>query len=163
MAPEQLRGGHVDHRADIFAFGAVLYEMITGRKAFHGDTFLSAVIAVREEQPPSLSTGDSPRLEALDNVVRRCLAKDPAARWQSADELERALFEVMAIGTAEGSAPAKGAPRRIALTWSLAALLALAAGSHDVAAAGASGADDRPLERRAASSCASERAHVDRR
>jgi Tol biopolymer transport system component len=127
MAPEQLRGGHADHRADIFAFGAVLYEMITGRKAFHGDTFLSAVIAVREEQPPALSTDDSPQLEGLDKVVLRCLAKNPADRWQSADELERALFEVMATGSGARRGPAKGALQRKRLTWSLAAVLALAA------------------------------------
>jgi serine/threonine-protein kinase len=127
MAPEQLRGGDVDHRADIFAFGAVLYEMITGRKAFHGDSFLSAVIAVREDQPPSLATDDSPRLEALDDLIRRCLAKDPAARWQNPDELERGLSQVMATASEEGQRLATHAPRRTRLMWSVAALLAVAA------------------------------------
>jgi serine/threonine protein kinase len=125
MAPEQLRGGDVDHRADIFAFGAVLYEMLTGRRAFRGDSFLSAVIAVREDQPPSLSLGSAPRFEALNNLIRRCLAKDPAARWQSADELERALSEVMAIGNGDVQGTTARASRRTRLMWSLAALLAL--------------------------------------
>ena len=127
MAPEQLRGGDVDHRADIFAFGAVLYEMLTGRRAFRGDSFLSAVIAVREDQPPSLSLGSAPRFEALNNLSRRCLAKDPAARWQSADELERALSEVMAIGNGDVQGTTARASRRTRLMWSLAALLALMA------------------------------------
>ena len=127
MAPEQLRGGEVDHRADIFAFGAVLYEMITGRKAFRGDSFLSAVIAVREDQPPSISTDDSPRLAAVDTVIRRCLEKDPAARWQSADELERALSEVMATRSGGGNDLAKRGAQRTAVMWGLAALLALIA------------------------------------
>jgi eukaryotic-like serine/threonine-protein kinase len=119
MAPEQLRGGEVDHRTDIFAFGAVVYEMMTGRKAFHGDTFLSAVIAVREDDPPAVTTNGSAALEQLDRLVRRCLAKNPADRWQSADEIKRALSAVTA------------APREVernnALTWSIAGILTLAA------------------------------------
>jgi serine/threonine protein kinase len=94
MAPEQLWGTTVDQRTDIFAFGAVLYEMITGTKAFAGDTALDVTMAVLEDDPAPISTDASPQLEALDYVVRRCVAKDPSARWQSSDALEIALQQM---------------------------------------------------------------------
>ena len=96
MAPEQLRGRTIDHRTDIFAFGAVLYQMITGTKAFAGDTALAVILAILEGDPAQICSdaSRSPQLEALDHIVRHCLAKDPRARWQSADELEVALQQL---------------------------------------------------------------------
>ncbi len=84
MAPEQLEGREADARADIFAFGAVLYEMLTGRKAFEGSSQASLIAAIMSREPPSVS-GLAPA--ALDHIIRRCLAKDPADRWPTARDL----------------------------------------------------------------------------
>src|SRR2546422_4984020 len=87
MSPEQLEGSEADARSDIFAFGAVLYEMMTGRRAFEGRSQASLIAAIMGTHPPapsSVAPGISP---ALDRVVRRCLAKEPDDRWQSAADL----------------------------------------------------------------------------
>ncbi len=81
MAPEQIEGREVDGRTDIFSFGAVIYEMITGQKAFSGATHTSLVASILGTAPPPLEN------PSLDRVVRRCLAKDPDQRWQSAMDL----------------------------------------------------------------------------
>ena len=97
MAPEQLRGQPVDHRADIFAFGAVLYEMLTGTRAFGGDTPMDAMGAVLRDTPSGgLSTPDRPLPAALVRVVERCLEKLPAARFQSTTDLAFALKALVA-------------------------------------------------------------------
>jgi serine/threonine protein kinase len=91
MAPEQVRGVAVDHRADIFSFGVVLYEMITGRRAFQRDTAVGTLAAIVESDPPS-STGDgSPQSRRLMRLARRCLEKSPAHRFQSARDLALVL------------------------------------------------------------------------
>ena len=87
MAPEQIEGRDVDARADIFAFGAVLYEMITRRRAFDGQTQASLIAAILEREPPSLATIAPMTPPQIDHVVRRALAKDPDDRWQSARDL----------------------------------------------------------------------------
>jgi serine/threonine protein kinase len=81
MAPERLDGADGDHRADIFAFGCVLYEMLAGRKAFEGANVLTAVAAIKSSEPPPIAALQAQPL--LDHAVRRCLAKDPDDRWQS--------------------------------------------------------------------------------
>ena len=81
MAPERLDGQDGDHRADIFAFGCVLYEMLAGRKAFEGASLLTAIAAIKNSEPPSVAALQAQPL--LDHVLRRCLAKDPEERWQS--------------------------------------------------------------------------------
>ena len=91
MAPEQLEAKDADARTDIFAFGAVLYEMLTGRRAFEGKSQASLIAAILEHEPPSLSTVQPLTPAGLDRLVRTCLAKDPDARWQSARDLEREL------------------------------------------------------------------------
>ena len=101
MAPEQLESGHSDHRTDIFAFGAVLHEMLTGRKAFAGDSRMSLVSAIVRDTPPpasSLLSGVShgrgmstARLRMLDRAIATCLAKDPDQRWQATRDLWREL------------------------------------------------------------------------
>ena len=83
MAPEQLEGQEADIRTDIFAFGAVLYEMATGRRAFEGKSQASLISAIMTADPPPISTLQSLAPPALDHVVRTCLAKDPDARWQT--------------------------------------------------------------------------------
>jgi serine/threonine protein kinase len=90
MAPEQLEGKEADARTDIFAFGAVLYEMAAGRRAFEGDSHASLIAAILEHDPAPLSVRQ-PMVPALERVVRKCLVKPPDARWQSARDLADAL------------------------------------------------------------------------
>jgi serine/threonine protein kinase/Tol biopolymer transport system component len=92
MAPEQIEGGPLDARTDIFAFGSVLYEMLTGRRAFGGSTQGELVSAILRDQPPSIRTSNPALPPALDRLIGRCLAKAPYARWRSVDELQTALI-----------------------------------------------------------------------
>jgi eukaryotic-like serine/threonine-protein kinase len=87
MAPEQIEGGHADERSDIFALGTVLYEMLTGRKAFQGSSEASVLSAILKDDPPPVSQFLELAPPALDSIVRACLAKDPDARVQSAHDL----------------------------------------------------------------------------
>ena len=87
MAPEQLEGQEADARTDIFAFGAVLYEMLTGRKAFEGKSQASLIAAILEREPPPVASLQPATPASLDHVVRTCLAKDPENRFHSAHDL----------------------------------------------------------------------------
>ncbi|HYT68744.1 MAG TPA: protein kinase [Vicinamibacterales bacterium] len=87
MSPEQLEGGEVDARSDIFSFGAMLYEMVTGKRAFQGSSQASVIAAILERDPPPMTTIVPVTPLALDRVVRKCLAKDRERRWQSAADL----------------------------------------------------------------------------
>jgi serine/threonine protein kinase len=91
MAPEQLEGGEADARTDIFALGAVMYEMATGRKAFAGKSQASVISAIMTAEPPTIATLQPMTPSALDHVVQVCLAKGPDERWQSARDIEREL------------------------------------------------------------------------
>jgi Tol biopolymer transport system component len=93
MAPEQLEGHDADARADIFAFGAVLYEILTGRKAFQGRSQASLIAAILDQEPPPISGAKVPGsgLDVIDRIVRKCLAKDPDRRWQTAADLKDEL------------------------------------------------------------------------
>jgi serine/threonine protein kinase/Tol biopolymer transport system component len=91
MAPEQLRGGRVDARTDLFAFGAVLYEMLTGRRAFDAASETELAAAIRDQEPAPLDTQRRGVPPALDRIVTACLAKDPEERWQTARDLLREL------------------------------------------------------------------------
>ena len=103
MSPEQLQtqtnGGDIDGRSDIFSFGAVLYEMITGKRAFEGGSAASVIAAVMERPAPSIAAIAPP---ALDRLLQRCLKKDPEDRWQSARDLKSEL-EWIAQGEAEAA------------------------------------------------------------
>ena len=92
MAPEQLEGADTDARADIFAFGAVLYELVTGTKAFTGKSQASLIGAIMHSDPTSISELEKATPPTLDHVVKTCLAKDPDDRWQSAGDLKRELM-----------------------------------------------------------------------
>ena len=87
MAPEQVEGKEVDARTDIFAFGAVVYEMATGKKAFEGKTQASVIAKILETDPPPMSSLQPMTPPALDRVVKKCLAKEPDERWQTASDL----------------------------------------------------------------------------
>jgi serine/threonine-protein kinase len=116
MSPEQLECKEVDARSDIFSFGAVLYEIVTGKRAFEGASQASVVAAILERDPPPLSSLEPVAPPALERVVSKCLAKDPDRRWQTAKDLRDEL-EWIGGGPAEpgtGSAPA---PRRRLLPW----------------------------------------------
>src|SRR5204863_2798769 len=114
MAPEQLEGKDTDARSDIFAFGAVLYEMLTGRKTFEGASQASLIASILRVEPQPLTPA------AVDRVVRTCLAKDPDERWQSAGDLARELKWIAESPAAEPLA-ARGASRDRLLPWMLAA------------------------------------------
>jgi eukaryotic-like serine/threonine-protein kinase len=122
MAPEQLEGRDADARSDLFAFGAVLYEMATGRRAFVGESQASVIAAILEHDPPAISTLQPLTPPALDRVVRKCLAKDPEDRWQTARDLVDELKWVVDVRT---SAVATRAPLQTRRTWKIATALAI--------------------------------------
>jgi len=129
MAPEQLEGKEADPRTDIFAFGAVLYEMATGQKPFGGKSQASLIAAILEREPPAISTVQPMTPPALDRVVKTCLAKDPEDRWQSAGDLKR---ELRWIGEGSSQAAAALVPsvsRRVRRdrVWMAAAVFSFAA------------------------------------
>ena len=129
MAPEQLEGKEADARTDIFAFGAVLYEMATGRTAFAGATQASLITAIMSSEPAPISTIQSMTPPALDRAVRTCLAKDPDERWQSAHDVAAELRWISEGGGAPGVERTTAAPRRTLqwLGWGLAAGFAIIA------------------------------------
>jgi serine/threonine-protein kinase len=102
MAPEQLEGREADARSDIFALGSVLYEMATGRKAFDGKSQASLIAAILDADPPAISSVQPVCPPALDHVVRRCLAKDPDERWQSAHDVAGELRWIAEAGSQPG-------------------------------------------------------------
>ena len=111
MAPEQVRGEATDPRTDIFAFGAVLYEMLSGKRAFHRDTTAETMTAVLKEDPPECSDCGHPISPALERVVRRCLEKNPEQRLQSAKDLSFTLEVLTGASPTTSAQPALAATR----------------------------------------------------
>ena len=129
MSPEQVEGKEVDARSDIFSFGAVLYEMATGQRAFEGKTQASVAAAILERDPAPISSLVPVSPPALDRVVKLCLAKDRDERWQSAQDI-RVQLGWLAEGGERGAASARGTARlavREKLAWNAAALCLVAA------------------------------------
>ena len=109
MSPEQLSGKPVDHRSDIFAFGAVLFEMLAGTRAFGGDSRANVVAAILRDDPPTFAELKRPVAAPLEQLVRRCLEKRPEDRYQSAHDLALALRAIE--NTSDWSAPPARPPR----------------------------------------------------
>jgi Tol biopolymer transport system component len=121
MAPEQLEGTEADARTDIFALGALLYEMATGKRAFEGTSRTSLIAAIVSSQPPPISSVTPMTPPALDHVVRKCLEKDPDDRWQSAHDVASELRWISEAGSQAGLAAPIALRRktRERLAWAL--------------------------------------------
>jgi eukaryotic-like serine/threonine-protein kinase len=131
MSPEQVRGRPADARSDIFSFGAILYEMLSGHRAFHGDSAADTMSAILKEDPPDLSVTNQNVSPGLERVVRHCLEKNPEQRFHSSHDLAFAL-DALTTASGQGATPAiaaaapKKSPR--ALAWTAAGLCVLVAG-----------------------------------
>ena len=133
MAPEQIEGRDTDARTDLFAFGALLYEMLTGSRAFERTTAASTIAAVLDYDPPPISLTQPLSPPALDSLVARCLAKDPDQRWDSAHDVAGELRWLRDTNgrAAAAAIPARSSPRRrlapVLLVTASVALVAAAA------------------------------------
>ncbi len=134
MAPEQLQGREADARTDIFAFGAVIYEMLTGARAFDAPTQAGLIGAILKDEVPPARERQPLAPPALDRAIQRCLAKDPEERWQSAADLRYELHRISTEPARETSAPAavgridpRG--RRMSLGWAAVGLAVGIAGT----------------------------------
>jgi tRNA A-37 threonylcarbamoyl transferase component Bud32 len=129
MSPEQLEGREADARSDIFAFGATLYEALTGKRAFQGASHASLIAAIMSADPEPVSNVQPMAPSAIDRVVGRCLGKDPDERWQTARDLRQELVWIQEGGSQAGVRAAALAARkpRVGLAWVAAGVLALAA------------------------------------
>jgi serine/threonine protein kinase len=128
MAPEQLEGKDADARTDIFAFGSTLYEMLTGRKAFEGQSQASLIGAILKDTPPPVSATQTVAPASLDRLVACCLAKHPDDRWQSAPDV---ILQLKAMaGGPDGvnaiTSPAAQFRNRKTLPWAAAIIGVLA-------------------------------------
>jgi eukaryotic-like serine/threonine-protein kinase len=125
MSPEQVRGQPTDHRTDIFTFGALLYEMLTGRRAFAGDSTADVMSAILKEEPPEIPAAKiSP---GLDRVVRHCLEKRPEDRFESVRDLAFALEALSGTSGTTGALPLPAAPVKKRWLWPLLGALNLGA------------------------------------
>ena len=132
MSPEQVRGRPADARSDIFSFGAILYEMLSGKRAFHGDSAADTMSAILKEDPPELSVTNQSISPGLDRIVRHCIEKNPEQRFHSAHDLAFDL-ETLSGVSAPRSAAAQAAP----VSWArrLPLLAGIALGLAGMAAA----------------------------
>jgi Tol biopolymer transport system component len=116
MAPEQLEGKEADARTDIFALGAMLYEMLTGRRAFGGKSNAALISSILAAEPPPISTVQPLTPPALEHLIARCMAKDPEERWQSAADIGAEL-KWIASGSSQAGMPAAAAGKRRKRDW----------------------------------------------
>ncbi|HTS01649.1 MAG TPA: protein kinase, partial [Thermoanaerobaculia bacterium] len=130
MSPEQVKGLPVDHRSDIFSLGAVLYELLSGKRAFKRDTNAETMVAILREEPPDLSGSELDISVTLDHIVKHCLEKDRDNRFQSAKDIAFDLSEASSPSTVARGAravAAAGGKSPVLVAVALAALLAVAA------------------------------------
>jgi len=125
MSPEQVRGEGVDHRTDIFSFGAVLYEMLCGRRAFQQSTAVETMTAILREDPPEFAATETPIPAGVERIVRRCLEKSPEQRFQSVKDLAFALDALSGSSQTTASQAAIAPPR--SKLWPVAAAAAVIA------------------------------------
>jgi eukaryotic-like serine/threonine-protein kinase len=127
MSPEQIEGRDLDGRSDIFSLGAVLYEMVTGQRAFEGKSRLSVASAILEKEPAPITTTKPLAPAALDHAIRSCLAKDPNDRWQTARDLSHELKWIAESGSQAraGELPSRAVRVRQFAGWAISALLLL--------------------------------------
>jgi eukaryotic-like serine/threonine-protein kinase len=124
MSPEQLEGGEADARSDIFAFGALLYEMATGRRAFEGKSQVSLIAAILDHDPPPVSSLQNVTPQRFDDVIRICLAKNPDERWQNAADLVHEL-KLLGIPSSAATAAVKQISTRERFMWTAAVVVAV--------------------------------------
>ncbi|HET6372921.1 MAG TPA: protein kinase [Candidatus Polarisedimenticolia bacterium] len=127
MSPEQVRGQPADHRADIFSFGAILFEMISGQRAFAGDSAVETMNAILKEDPKEVSETARSMPPALDRIVRHCLEKNPEERFQSCRDLAFDLESLSSASTTSAVAVGTQRRARAPLRALLAALVVIAA------------------------------------
>lgn len=125
MSPEQVRGDEVDHRADIFAFGAILYEMLAGRRAFSGDSAVEVMNAILKNEPSPISDLKSEVPPALVRVVQHCLEKNTEERFQSMADVAF-YIEALIAEVDRGTSPTSGVPRQSRRRWLAIAVAAIA-------------------------------------
>jgi Tol biopolymer transport system component len=124
MSPEQVRGEETDHRSDLFSFGAILYEMLSGQRAFQGKSAVETMGAILKEEPPELSKTNPNIPTALEHIARRCIEKAPEQRFQAASDLAFDLEEL--LGSSSSLAPVVGQQGRgERLAWAVAIFLFL--------------------------------------
>ena len=128
MSPEQVRGQAADVRSDIFSFGAILYEMLSGSRAFSGGSAADTMSAILVKEPPDFSVTDQNITPGLERIVRHCLEKNPEERFHSAHDLAFDLAALSGISAPSGRAAVlAGAPARKRIWLRLAGLAAVAA------------------------------------
>ncbi|MEJ7577054.1 MAG: serine/threonine-protein kinase [Pyrinomonadaceae bacterium] len=130
MSPEQVRGQRVDHRSDIFSLGAVLYEMLSGKRAFRGESAVETLNAILKEDPPELSESNGEINPALERVVMHCLEKNPEQRFQSARDVSFALEALSGLSSSRTMAAtlpvqAERPKNRERLAWTVAGVFLL--------------------------------------
>jgi serine/threonine-protein kinase len=129
MSPEQVRGKAADGRSDIFAFGLILYEMISGKRAFHGDTAADTMSAILNKEPEELSTSNLNLSPAMIRIVEHCIEKDPSQRFQSMHDVAFYLDTVSGTSSSVSAPPIAAGPSKVKafLPWILAAFMTIVA------------------------------------
>lgn len=145
MAPEQIAGQEADARSDVFAFGSMLYEVATGKRAFEGKTQAAIVGSILAIEPPSISSLQTGCPPALERLIGTCLKKDPDERFQTIHDVKLRLVEIAETPTV--TAPAATAPKRPALLlWAIAAIALVALMALSIVYLGRSAANARPVQ-----------------